>query len=158
MPSIKAGRMLLITKCKHKLSAWKNIILSSLSASSGPRASESPRRSHTLSFSVMLFLHPPCLLIEPSRDEKAEYHNCSRRGNWSKQQAHYHWKYQECKYRRVKVWPASTASCLTSTTVPLPWCGFDSVAVFLECYTLCSLVRWLPRYYHCCKTLSRYPH
>lgn len=35
----------------------------------------------------------------------------------------------------VRVWqvPASTAFCMTSTTVLLPWCGFDSVAVFREC-------------------------
>lgn len=34
----------------------------------------------------------------------------------------------------VEVWqvPAWTASCMTSTPVLLPWCGFDSVAVFLE--------------------------
>lgn len=51
-----------------------------LSSSSGPPASESPRHSHSLNFSVMLFLHH-ALLVEPSRDEKAEYHNCSRRGD-----------------------------------------------------------------------------
>lgn len=31
----------------------------------------------------------------------------------------------------IKVWqvPASTASCMTSTTVLLPWCGFDCCCV-----------------------------
>ena len=33
--------------------------------------------------------------------------------------------------RCVQLWPvqAQTAACLNSTTVLLPWCGFDSVAV-----------------------------
>lgn len=34
---------------------------------------------------------------------------------------------------KVQQVPVATPSCMTSTTVLLPWCGFDSVAVFLEC-------------------------